>query len=180
MPNHVHLIAVPANSQALAAAMGRTHADFARHFHLRHRTCGHVWQARYFSCPLDDAHLWQAMAYVERNPVRAHLVDLPEIFPWSSAPARLGKADASALLDLSEWQAQYTREQWKRALQSSINEEAFGRRLQESSRRGRPLGEPQFVERLEHRAGRPLLPLPVGRPRKPIQEGARISLQLSV
>jgi len=51
MPNHVHLIAVPERPEAMASALGRTHADFARHFNLRRRTCGHVWQARFFSCP---------------------------------------------------------------------------------------------------------------------------------
>ena len=48
MPNHVHLIAVPDRSTSMASALGRTHADFARHFNFRHRACGHVWQARYF------------------------------------------------------------------------------------------------------------------------------------
>ena len=53
--NHVHLIAVPECADAMASALGRTHADFARHFNLRGRTCGHVWQAR-FSCPLEAGH----------------------------------------------------------------------------------------------------------------------------
>jgi putative transposase len=46
----------------MPAALSRTHADFARHFNLQRRGCGHVWQARYFSCPLDRVHLWQTMA----------------------------------------------------------------------------------------------------------------------
>jgi putative transposase len=74
MPNHMHLIAVPERETAMAQAMSRSNADYARYYNLRQRTCGHVWQARYFSTPLENAHLWQAMAYVERNPVRARMV----------------------------------------------------------------------------------------------------------
>ncbi|MGA3190447.1 MAG: transposase [Bryobacteraceae bacterium] len=81
MPNHVHLIAVPERPEAMASALGRTHADFARHFNLRGRTCGHVWQARFFSCPLESAHLWRAAAYVERNPSRARIVKHPGEYP---------------------------------------------------------------------------------------------------
>jgi hypothetical protein len=32
------------------------------------RSCGHLWQARFYSCALDQAHVWAALAYVERNP----------------------------------------------------------------------------------------------------------------
>ncbi len=74
MPNHIHLICVPEHERSLATALGRTHADFAKHFNIVGRSCGHVWQARFFSCPLDGPHTWQAMAYTERNPVRAGLV----------------------------------------------------------------------------------------------------------
>jgi putative transposase len=64
MPNHVHLVAVPTRGESMARALGRTHADYARYFDVKRGTCGHVWQARYYSCPLDEAHLWTAIAYV--------------------------------------------------------------------------------------------------------------------
>jgi hypothetical protein len=43
MPNHVHLIATPRRPDSMSVALGRTHADFARHFNLKRRACGHVW-----------------------------------------------------------------------------------------------------------------------------------------
>ena len=110
----------------MAAALGRTHADFARHFNLRNRACGHVWQSRYFSCPLDDAHLWTAMAYVERNPVRARMVEHADRFRWSSAAVRLGLRPNRGLVDLQPWGAQYSRDEWKEVLESSVHEEALG------------------------------------------------------
>jgi len=57
MPNHVHVVAMPGRGTSMAQAMGRTNADFARHYNLRKRSCGHVWQARYHSTPLDSSYL---------------------------------------------------------------------------------------------------------------------------
>ncbi len=170
MPNHVHLIARPERADAMASAPGRTHADYARHFNLKNRSCGHVWQARFFSCPLDSAHLWRAMAYVERNPVRARMVERAGQYEWSSARAHLGLEGANGL-DLAAWRAEYTHEQWNDVLTLGADEESFGRRLQEASRRGRPLGSEAFLRELESRAGRELRPLQVGRPRKVRGEG---------
>ena len=56
----------------------------------RHGFSGHVWQGRFFSCPLDEAHLWAAIRYVELNPVRAGMVARAEDYKWSSAPAHCG------------------------------------------------------------------------------------------
>ncbi len=169
MPNHIHLIAVPERETAMAQAMGRTNADFARYYHLRKRSSGHVWQARYHSSPLDERHLWRAMAYVERNPVRAQLAARAEEYEWSSARLRL--TGAAGMVDLTPWRAKYDWPRWQEALRTSIDEEAFGLRLQEASRRGRPLGDEQFVENLEKRCGRRLRAQPVGRPKKAKEEG---------
>ncbi len=54
--------------------------------YLRHyRRSGHVWQGRFKAFPVqDDDHLRVALRYVERNPLRAGLVDRAEGWPWSS------------------------------------------------------------------------------------------------
>jgi putative transposase len=170
MPNHIHLILLPEYSRGMAHALGRTHADFARRYNLKKRACGHVWQARYFSAPLQPAHLWRAMAYVERNPVRAHLVEHAEQYAWSSTRLRRPGAENGCRIDLSGWRAEYDWQCWKEALETSMDEEAFGRRLHEASRRGRPLGEEQFTTELENRCGRRIRAGPVGPPKKSDEE----------
>jgi putative transposase len=165
MPNHVHLIAVPQRPLSLARTLGRTHSDYARHFNLGRRSCGHVWQARFFSCPLDGAHLWQAMAYVERNPVRAGLAAEATAYRWSSAGAHANGMEREGLLDLETWERQYTPGRWREVLETGVNEEALRERLWEATLRGRPLGGQEFVEELERRMRRRLRPLPTGRPR---------------
>ena len=72
----VHFVLVPECERSLARVFGRTHSDYARYANLVRRSCGHFWQARFYSCALDEGHVWRALAYVERNPVCAGLVGL--------------------------------------------------------------------------------------------------------
>jgi putative transposase len=53
MSNHVHLLAVPDTSDSLSRALGRVHCDYARYRNARAASCGHLWQSRYYSCPVD-------------------------------------------------------------------------------------------------------------------------------
>src|SRR5580698_7729964 len=64
MSNHVHLILVPGEPDALAVALKQIHGRFASFWNATHCSSGHVWQGRFYSCPLDDAHLWIALKYV--------------------------------------------------------------------------------------------------------------------
>jgi putative transposase len=171
MPNHVHFVAVPRREDSMARALGRTNADYARYFNVKRASCGHVWQARFFSCPLDGSHLWRAVAYVERNPVRAGLSPVAEAYRWSSAAARI--KGYSPLLDLRVWWADYTGAQWLEVLKTTVAEEAFGRRLAEATVRGRPMGAAAFTQELEDLTGRRIEPSKPGRPRK-LAAGAEI------
>ncbi|MBS1839943.1 MAG: transposase [Acidobacteria bacterium] len=58
MSNHVHLVGVPRKSDSLAQALKQTHGRYATYWNARHRSSGHVWQGRFYSCPLDESHLW--------------------------------------------------------------------------------------------------------------------------
>jgi hypothetical protein len=64
MPNHIHVVAVPARPQSLARVFGRLQADYARYMNLKLRAVGQLWQERYYSCPMDDGHTIRAIAYV--------------------------------------------------------------------------------------------------------------------
>ena len=166
MPNHAHLVCVPEAPKSLARAVGHAHADFARNFNIRRQICGHVWQARFFSCALGRPHLWRAMAYVERNPVRAGLAEYAWDYPWSSAAVHCGLEAADPLIQrCTGWEAEYGWPRWREVLLSSIAEEAVAQRIREATRCGWPLGDTGFVQELESTAGRRLHPLPPGRPK---------------
>jgi putative transposase len=99
MDNHIHLLAVPDEPASLAVALRRAHGRYALYLNARRRRTGHLWQNRFYSCALDERHLWIALRYVERNPVRASLVTRAEKYEWSSAAAHLGLTPANELLD---------------------------------------------------------------------------------
>jgi putative transposase len=106
MTNRVHLIAVPEREDSLSVLLRRVHGRYAQYFNVRHGRSGHLWQNRFFACCLDRNHLWHALGYVERNPVRAGLVTRVGDYTWSSAGAHLGGQDESGVLDLLWWRAE--------------------------------------------------------------------------
>jgi len=108
MPNHVHLVLVPAHPGGLREALAPAHRRYAWEINQREGWRGHLWQGRFASFPMDEAHLHACLRYVELNPVRAGLVDRPEDWRWSSARAHLGldgdRADMAPVRDrIGDW-----------------------------------------------------------------------------
>ncbi len=93
MPNHVHLIAVPSDEDGLGKAIGETHRRYTNFINARGRWSGHLFQSRFASVVMDDAHLISAVRYVSLNPVRARLVPRAEDWAWSSVRAHLAGRD---------------------------------------------------------------------------------------
>ncbi len=164
MTNHVHLIVVPEHADALAKGVGRTHYDYTRYVNRLHGRSGHLWQNRFYSCPLDDEHYWTAVCYVERNPVRARMVRQAKRYRWSSAAAHVSGADPTGLLDMSEWRTQKDRADWAEQLIDPEDDHMVSR-IRSAVRTGRPLGSDRFISKLETLVGRRLRAAAVGRPR---------------
>jgi putative transposase len=87
MPNHWHLVLLPEHDGDLARFMLRLTITHVRRWSEHRRTVGegHVYQGRYKSFPCQsDEHAWTVLRYVERNPLRAKLVERAQEWPWSS------------------------------------------------------------------------------------------------
>ena len=156
MTNHVHLVVVPERSDSLAKAIGRTHNDYSRWLHVRQRRTVHLWQNRFHSCAMDDRHRWEALRYVELNPVRGRLVKRARDWRWSSARAHCGAAGSDDFLERKWWLEMYTTTRWREALESGIYESDMAERLREATQTGRPLAGEKNVELLERQLGRVL------------------------
>jgi putative transposase len=104
MRNHVHLIAVPDTDRLISDLICAAHKLYALKFNQRWGRQGHLWQERYYSCPMDESHLMQALQYVDRNPVRAGIVGIPWEYRWSSAKAHLGLGDQNCLMNMEAWE----------------------------------------------------------------------------
>ncbi len=151
MTNHVHLVVVPGREDSLEILLRRLHGRYAQMVNARRLRSGHLWQNRFFSCPLSADHLRRVLAYVERNPVRAGLVAEAEQYEWSSAAIHLGLVrDRWQLADEEGRRQQGGVEGW-RSLLSAPEEGADLRLLRRCTYAGRPFGDEAFVERLESR-----------------------------
>ena len=166
MSNHVHLIALPHAPNAMAQALKQAHGRYATYWNARQSSSGHVWQGRFYSCPLDETHLWEALRYVELNPVRARMVAEPQQWRWSSAMAHCGRPAADTILEMEQWAKRWTAHEWQTFLADGASE-SEAHALRQCTHTGRPLGRPAFVAGLETRLSRTLAPQKGGRPKKP-------------
>jgi putative transposase len=162
MPNHVHLVVVPVRRNAMVTVLRDAHGRYACYLNARQAANGHVWQGRYYSCPMDEHHLWNALRYIERNPVRAGLVERPEDWAWSSARVHLCGVD-DGYTDLAPWAAHWTAVDWREFLGLPARE--ADEELRTSTHAGRPLGSNDFVQLLERQTGRRLSARKGGRPK---------------
>ena len=167
MTNHVHLVVVPRSETSLAAALKPLHTRYTQHVNWTQSVSGRLWQGRFYSCPLDDEHLWAAVRYIERNPVRAGLVERAEDYRWSSAGARCGLRADGVLSDPCDLVSRLTPTKWRGWLREPWeDEEEMAVRLRQCTRTGRPAGGTDFIARLESVVGRVLRAKKVGRPNK--------------
>jgi putative transposase len=149
MPNHVHLVVVPAHESSLSRFCADVHRRYAARINTRKGWRGHLWQERFHSFVMDEAHLLAAVRYVELNPVRAGLCHHASQWPWSSVHAHLaGRSDdvtsAEPMLErIPDW-AQYLR---------GANAAPIEQRLRQHARSGRPAGDEAFIARLQNLTG---------------------------
>lgn len=161
MPNHVHLVLVPNDVDGLRRALGETHRRYTKHVNAREGWRGHLWQERFHSFAMDEAHLIEAVRYIELNPVRAGLAKKAADWRWSSARAHLeGCEDGLVSLEpmfnrIEDWQAYLDVE----ATDKSV------KKLHQHSRTGRPLGDAGFIKKIEGLLGLDLRPRAPGRPK---------------
>ena len=173
MTTHVHLLGVPQRETALAEAVGRAHMRYARWANRQQRWWGHLWANRFYSTPLDEEHLWAAVKYIERNPVRAGLVARAEDYPWSSARAHALGIDDPLLAPDRPFPGPVTTAGWSAYLAEPDDEELL-RAIRRNTNTGWPTGSPEFVANLEARLGRTLTRQKAGRkPKQEREEGNR-------
>jgi len=162
MTNHIHLVVKGATADALSATLHESQGRWARYVNRRAKWSGHLWAGRFYSAALEESQLARVVRYVERNPVRAGLAERAELYPWSSAGAHCGlRADgilSPARPILGEPAL------WRAWLAGASPEEE--EQIRSRTRTGRPIGDADFVARLEIKLERALNPPAMGRPCK--------------
>ena len=151
MTNHLHFVVVPEREDSLALLFGRANGRYAQGLNIRKGRSGHLWQARFHSCPMSVSHLWVGLRYVEENPCRARMVEKAEEYRWSSAAVHLGLVeDRSRVLDMEFWEREGGAKAWAELHGRALGSEELSG-LRKCTYAGRPFGEESFLKEMEER-----------------------------
>src|SRR5471032_3016666 len=101
MGNHYHLLLETMDAN-LAPGMRQLNGVYSQYFNRRHALVVHVFQGRYKAILVQkESYLLELGRYIVLNPVRAHVVALPEEWPWSSYRLMVSAAVAPPWLNTS-------------------------------------------------------------------------------
>jgi putative transposase len=149
-------------ADSLAKVFNTVHMRYSQYINQKTKATGHLWQGRFFSCILDERHLYAGIRYVENNPVRGGMVTRADEYRWSSAASHVTKKDDPLLSNdcpvtdgVKDWLA-YLEDRDDSAIDL----------IRHCSMSGKPCGDESFVGRMEDLLGRKLISRPRGRPRR--------------
>ena len=85
MTNHVHLLLTPKYENSIGKVIQSVGRYYVQYFNYHYSRTGTLWEGRYKATLIDsENYLLTCMRYIELNPVRAHMVEHPAKYPWSS------------------------------------------------------------------------------------------------
>ena len=145
MPNHWHLVLWPFGDGDLTRFMAWTTLTHTQRWHAHRQSAGigHLYQGRFKSFPVqNDEHFLVVCRYVERNALRANLVDRAEDWQWSSLWHR-NRGIGALPLWLAPWPVEPPRDwpTWVNQPQTASELES----LRDSVQRGAPFGSSCWV-----------------------------------
>jgi putative transposase len=165
MHNHWHLVLWPEHDGEVTAFLRWLTMTHSQRLHAhRHTTgSGHVYQGRFKSFPVqpDDEHLLAVIRYVERNALRAGLVERAQDWRWCSLWRRLNGDEGTVL---SDWPIDVPEDWTRRVNRAQSDKEVEA--LRRSVRRGTPYGAERWQARTAGKLGLGHTLRPRGRPRK--------------
>ncbi|MEO0477414.1 MAG: transposase [Planctomycetota bacterium] len=166
MPNHWHLVLWPRTDGELSRFTGWLTLTHTQRWHAHRGTTGsgHVYQGRFKSFPVaDDPHFFTVCRYVERNALRANLVERAEDWRWGSLFRwRRGAAEDKAML--AGWPLR-RRPGWLEWVNQPTGDAELAA-LRKASERGRPYGPPSWRDRMVEQLGLESTVRARGQPRK--------------
>ena len=161
MPNHWHLVLWP-HADELSGFMHWLTSTHAKRWHIAHGSLGTgpVYQNRYGAVPVQtEKHLLTLLRYVERNPLRAHLVQRAEDWRWGSLWRRCNSCND---LPLATWPIPQPA-MWVETV-NELQAESELKEIQRAVGQGRPVGDISWSAMVAERFGIPMRP--PGRPPK--------------
>ena len=162
MTNHFHLLLWPHRDGDLSRWMQWLLTSHVRRYHRHYDSSGHVWQGRFKAFPIqDDEHYLTVLRYVERNPLRAGLVERSQDWEWSSLKPTTRSGPDGLLGDgpLDKFRG------WTNYV-NGVESDAELVALRQCVARGAPYGAERWQRRAAKSLGLESSLRPRGRPRK--------------
>ena len=169
MSNHLHLLLTPQKDQALSKMMQAVGRSYVQAFNKAQGRTGTLWDGRYRSTLIQtERYLLACMAYIDLNPVRAHMVAQPEDYAWSSYGFYTGRrSDRLITPHALYWglgNTPFAREAaYAELVQAGISADQQGA-LTDATLSGWALGDPDFKASLQAQTQRRLTKGRAGRP----------------
>ena len=165
MTNHYHLVLRPLVDGEMSRFMKWVGGTHTMRYHAHYNTggMGHVYQQRYKSFPIqDDEHFLTVCRYVERNALRAEMVDRAEDWQWGSLWRWLQKPEPDPKL-LSPWPLPRL-PRWTERVNASLTKGELSA-IRNSVNRGKPLGNHEWAKAIAKRLNLESTMRSRGRPR---------------
>ena len=147
MPNHWYMVVWPLKDGDLGRFVHRVTTTHVRrsHLHTDRVGTGHLYQGIYKSFPIqNDHHLYTVMRYVERNPLRAGLVEQAEEWEWSSFWAQTKNSRRRDKPSLSDWPIERPSD-WPTVVNTPLTMTELSH-VRVSINRGRPYGNQNWQQ----------------------------------
>lgn len=166
MPNHWHMLIWPREDGELPEVMRWLTVTHTQRWHAHYHTSGTgpIYQGRFKSFPVQsDEHFITVARYVERNALRANLVERAQDWRWSSIWRR-SQRNKSLSAILSKWPVTRPTD-WTRRVNRALSAKEL-EAVRRSVRRGRPFGDDTWTKTVAKELGLESTLRPRGRPRK--------------
>jgi|SRR5450830_1039543 len=178
MPDHLHLLATPADVEGLARMMQLVGRYYVPYFNQKYGRSGTLWQGRYKATVLDaELYLLLCSHYIEQNPVRSGLAATPADFPWSSYLHHIGAKQDALMTDHRVYWAlgntPFDREIAYKLQAEQTLSRAETDLISQATLKGWALGAEGFKVALEKQVSRRVSPAKRGRPLKKIDIAVR-------
>ena len=167
MPNHWHLVLWPEEDGVLSTFTGWVTLTHTQRWHAYRKSTGrgHVYQGRFKSFPVqDDPHYYALSRYVERNALKANLVERAEQWRWSSI-YRWHSGTAKEKELLSPWPLARL-PNWLEHVNQPMQQFEYDA-IEKSVQRGCPFGDEDWSSRTIQKLGLESTVKSRGRPKKP-------------
>ncbi len=170
MPNHVHILATPGNTDSISRTTQSVGRNYVQYFNECCNGSGTLWEGRYRATVVDSkSYLLTCSRYIELNPVRNGLVKIPRNYRWSSYGHNALGIDDEVISAHQEYlKLGNNDKQRAKAYLAMFKQKLSNQTVQlitETALKGWVLGDAKFARKIEKLSGRRALQLPKGRPR---------------